>query len=50
LSQQKPKPEDKSVNLGRHKTACMVCKHHQCEPEPERPQILPRLMDANTRF
>jgi hypothetical protein len=35
LNQQKPKPgrfaaADKSVNLGRHKTACMVCKHPQC--------------------
>jgi hypothetical protein len=35
LSRQKPKPgrfgsADKSVNLGRHQTACMVCKHPQC--------------------
>jgi hypothetical protein len=35
LSQRRPKSKrfqsaDKSVNLGRHKTACMVCKHPQC--------------------
>jgi hypothetical protein len=35
LSQQKLKSgrfgsADKSVNLGRHKTACMVCKHPHC--------------------